>query len=107
MLFIDYSSAFNTIVSSKLITKLGTLGLNPSLCNWILDFLMGPLQVVRVGTNTSATLTLNMGCVLSPFLYSMFTHDANTIIKFADDTTVVGLITNGDESAYREGRSET
>jgi hypothetical protein len=29
MLFIDYSSAFNTIVPSKLITKLGNLGLNP------------------------------------------------------------------------------
>ena len=28
MLFIDYSSAFNTIVPSKLITKLKTLGLN-------------------------------------------------------------------------------
>ena len=39
MLFIDYSSAFNTIVPSKLITKLRTLGLNTSLCNWILDFL--------------------------------------------------------------------
>jgi hypothetical protein len=31
MLFIDYSSAFNTIVLSKLITKLRTLGLNTSL----------------------------------------------------------------------------
>jgi hypothetical protein len=29
-------------------------------------------------------------------------HDSNTIIKFADDTTVVGLITNNDETAYRE-----
>ena len=28
MLFINYSSAFNTIVSSKLIAKLRTLGLN-------------------------------------------------------------------------------
>jgi hypothetical protein len=27
---------------------------------------------------------------------------ANTIIKFADDTTVVGLITDNDETAYRE-----
>jgi hypothetical protein len=36
MLFIDYSSAFNTIVPSKLVTKLRTLGLNTSLCNWIL-----------------------------------------------------------------------
>jgi hypothetical protein len=39
MLFIDYSSAFDTIVSSKLIIKLGALGLNPALCNWVLDFL--------------------------------------------------------------------
>ena len=39
MLFTDYSSEFNTIVPSKLITKLSALGLNTSLCNWILDFL--------------------------------------------------------------------
>ena len=37
MLFIDYSSAFNTKVPMKLITKLRILGLNTSLCNWILD----------------------------------------------------------------------
>jgi hypothetical protein len=29
-------------------------------------------------------------------------HPYNSIIKFADDTTVVGLITNNDETAYRE-----
>ena len=33
ILFIDYSSVFNTIVTTKLITKLKTLGLNTSLCN--------------------------------------------------------------------------
>ena len=48
------------------------------------------------------------GCVLSPLLYSLFTHEyvakhaSNSIIKFADDTTVVGLITNNAETAYRE-----
>ena len=87
---------------TKLITKLRTLGLNTSLCNWILDFLTGRPQVVRVGNNTSATLILNpgapQGCILRPLLYSLFTHDcvakhdSNTKIKFADDTTV-GLIT--------------
>ena len=46
------------------------------------------------------------GCVLSPRLYSLFTHDcvavhdSNTIIN----TTVVGLITNDNETAYREVR---
>ena len=46
--------------------------------------------------------------MLSPLLYSLFTHDcaarhySNTIIKFVDDTTVVGLITDNHETAYRE-----
>jgi hypothetical protein len=59
MLFIDDSSAFNTIVRSKLITKLrdpGTeylpLQLDPGLPD-------GPPQAVRVGNNTPATLTIN------------------------------------------------
>ena len=44
--------------------------------------------------------------MLSLFLYSLFTqdsvtlHDSNTIIKF--DTTVVGLITNNDETPFRD-----
>jgi gmma-aminobutyric acid receptor subunit gamma/cGMP-dependent protein kinase 2 len=110
MLFIDYSSAFNAIVPSKLINKLRTMGLN--LCNWILIFLTGRPQVVRVGNNTSSTLILNtrapQGCVLSSLLYSLFTHDSmarhdsNIVIKFAYDTTVVGLITGNDETACRE-----
>ena len=29
-------------------------------------------------------------------------HASNSIIKYADDTTVVGLITSYDEPAYRE-----
>jgi hypothetical protein len=46
--------------------------------------------------------------VLSPLLYSQFIHDcvakhnSHNIIKFADDTTVVGLITDSVETAYRE-----
>ncbi len=65
-----------------------------------------------MGNNTSSPLTLNtgapQGCVLSPLLYSLYTHDctathsSNVIVKFADDTTVIGLITDNDEMAYRE-----
>ena len=108
------TTAFNTIVPSKLINKLRTLGLNASHCNCVLDFLTGHSQVVRVGNNTSATLLLNtgvpQGCVLSPLLHSLFTHncmarhDSNTIIKFADDTTV---LTDNDETAYREEVRDT
>ena len=73
---------------------LSTPRLNTFLCHWILDFLMGHPQVVRVNNNTSAMLIRNTGgphgCVLSPLLYSLFTHDcvathdSNTIIKLAD-----------------------
>ena len=47
------------------------------------------------------------GCVLSPLLYALYTyicspaHPTNRIIKYADDTTVVGCICHGDETAYR------
>ncbi len=110
LLFIDYSSAFNTIVPIKLTNKLTGLGLNTSLCDWIQDFLTGRPQVVKVGQYTSNSITLNVGapqgCVLSPLLYSLYTHDcvsshrSTSIIKFADDTVVLGLISNNDETAY-------
>ena len=106
MLFIDYSSAFNTIVPYKLVTKHRTMGLNTTL-----EFLTGRPQMVRVGKITSATLTLNtgapQGCVLSSLLYYLVTqswvnmHDSNTIIKLLK-TTVIGLIPGNNETAYME-----
>ncbi len=102
LLFIDYSSAFNTIVPIKLTNKLTGLGLNTTLCDWIQDFLTGRPQVVKLGQYTSNSITLNVGapqgCVPSPLLYSLYTHDcvsshsSTSIIKFADDTVVLGLI---------------
>ncbi len=46
--------------------------------------------------------------MLSPLLFTLLTHDctakfsSNHIIKFANDTSVVGLISNNDEMHYRE-----
>ncbi|KAI4892583.1 hypothetical protein NFI96_008380 [Prochilodus magdalenae] len=112
MLFVDYSSAFNTIVPSKLDIKLKDLGLNSSQCSWILNFLTDRRQVVKLAGITSSSLTLStgapQGCVLSPLLYSLYTHDctarhsSSVIIKSADDTTIVDLISNNNEEAYRE-----
>ncbi len=111
MLFVDLSSTFNTVIPSKLVTKLSNLGFSPELFNLILDFLSDRRQVVRMGSSTSAPLTLNTGaprgCVLSPLLSSLYTHNcvpthqSNLVVKFADDTTVVGLITIGEETAFR------
>ena len=82
------------------------LGFRASLCRWILDFLLERPQVVKLsGSNISKTAILNtgapQGCVLSPALYSLFTHDCvskegdgTLTVKFADDTTLAGFITD-------------
>ena len=92
MLFIN--SAFNTIVPSKLTIKLEALGLNPALCNWVLDYLTDRPQMVKVRKQHLHFSDPPQGCVHSPLQYSLFTHDcmathaSNSIIKFADDRTV-------------------
>ncbi len=51
---------------------------------------------------------VNFNKTQSKFLYSLYTHDctatqcSNVIVKFVDDTTVIGQITDNDETAYRE-----
>ena len=112
ILFIDFSSAFNTIIPQQLVEKLKDLNVDTGTCNWILDFLTQRSQTVKVGNITSEPVVVNtgspQGCVLSPLLFTLLTHDctarfkSNLIIKFADDTTVVGLITDDEEAAYRE-----
>ncbi|KAM4623656.1 protein NLRC3-like [Polymixia lowei] len=71
-------------------------------------------SIVNLSLNQSAVptflqqTTIVPGCVLNPLLYALFTHDcvatrsSNAILKFADDTTILGLISNNDETAYRE-----
>ncbi len=61
-----------------------------------------------MGQFTSNSITLNVGASqgLSPLLYSLYTHDcvsshsSTSIVKFADDTVVLGLISNNDETTY-------
>ena len=111
LLFVDYSSAFNTIIPDILVSKLTDLGLSSSICKWIMNFLSDRPQRVKMGCHTSSSLSLSIGspqgCVLSPLLYSLYTYDCTTahpstsIIKYADDTTIVGPISEGDESEYR------
>ena len=111
ILFVDFSSAFNTIIPALLQDKLSQLSVPDSTCRWITDFLSDRRQHVRLGKHVSDSRTIStgspQGCVLSPLLFSLYTnsctssHQAVKLLKFADDTTLIGLISGGDETAYR------
>ncbi|KAI5620952.1 dynamin-2 isoform X6 [Silurus asotus] len=79
MLFVDYSSEFNTIIPSTLTSKLETD--HKQWENTLHSPSLSALELPRV-----------VSCVA--------TSNSITIIKFADDTVVVGLISNNDRTAY-------
>ncbi len=67
---------------------------------------------MRLGKFSSSTRKIStgapQGCILSPLLFSLYMNDCTSkdpsvkLLKFADDTTVIGLIQDSDESAYRQ-----
>lgn len=111
ILFIDFSSAFNTIIPVKLADKLNNFSIDPHINFWISDFLKQRPQRVRIDSLVSDVRVLStgapQGCVLSPLLFTLFTNDCLStddsvlIFKFSDDTTLEGLISNADETGYR------
>lgn len=111
-LFIDYSSAFNTIQPHLMINKLSSHNVPEYLQLWTLDFLTHRSQYVCTSSEVSNSLVLNtgapQGCVLSPVLFVLYTNDLtwNTnnvfIEKYADDTVIVGLSFTDDDREYFE-----
>ena len=83
ILFIDFSSAFNTIQRHVMIDKLQKLEVPAALVHWVFNFLSNHPQCVRVGDIKSPVLVSNtgapQGCVLSPFLYTLYTNDCRRV----------------------------
>ena len=112
-MFIDFSSAFNTLKPDIVINKLRTLNVSPpTIFKFILDFLTNREQRVRINDILSSVLSISTGapqcCVLSVILFITYTNELRSrfrnchLIKYADDTVIVGLISNNDESEYND-----
>ena len=110
-LFIDFSSAFNTIQPHILIPKLLEMGVPKRTTLWIFEFLTRRPQFVYVRSDddfhVSSTIVTNTGApqgtVLAPVLFSIYTDscrgsfDNIPIIKYADDTSIQALIKNDND----------
>lgn len=78
----------------------------------LLDFLTNRHHIILIGSHTSFTLVLNTGVpqgrVLGPFLSTLCTQDCtprhqdSSIVRYADNTTIISCITNNDENSYKE-----
>uniref|UniRef100_A0A2D4PI68 Reverse transcriptase domain-containing protein n=1 Tax=Micrurus surinamensis TaxID=129470 RepID=A0A2D4PI68_MICSU len=80
VIFVDFSSAFNTIIPDILLNKLNQLAVPEHTYKWIVSFLTDRKQQVKLGVITSDTCTIStslpqQGCVLSQLLFSLYTND--------------------------------
>lgn len=77
--FVDDSSPFNAVIPHILTHKLSKPSVNPTFCNWLVDFLIGSSQFVRNGKTTLARIVTNSGiphrCEVSPILHTLYTQD--------------------------------
>ncbi|KAJ0001685.1 hypothetical protein NQD34_001481 [Periophthalmus magnuspinnatus] len=111
VMFFYFSSAFDTIRPALLAEKLAVMQVEDSLVSWIVDYLTGRPQYVRLQGCVSDRVVSNTGApqgtVLSPFLFTLYTTDFSYcsetchLQKFSDDSAVVGCISGGDEREYR------
>jgi len=111
ILFVDFSSAFNTIQPHLMMQKLNLMNVNPYIILWINEFLTSRLQYVRyLGTQSEIIVTNTgapQGCVLSPLLFTIYTSecrgssDTTQLFKYADDTALVSRCVN-DDIIYRQ-----
>jgi hypothetical protein len=109
--FVDFSSAFNTIQPHLLINKLVDIKVRPKMFLWLLSFLCDRRQYVNLNGVHSSMRTTNTGSpqgyVLSPLLFSLYTNDCrkltkDCLLKYADDTVIIGLLQNDNCCYFNE-----
>ena len=79
VLYIDFSSAFNTIQPHLMARKLVDLQVDPKLILWLVDFLVNRTQQVRyqhaISDSKAISTGAPQGTVLAPVLFTLYTND--------------------------------
>lgn len=106
LLFIDFSSAFNTIQPLPLAEHLvSEFDIPKGLVVWILDFLTRRSQIWVNGEHSwelYSSVGCPQGCILSPLLFILHTNRSKSqypgkhINKYANNTVVLSLLKHGE-----------
>lgn len=119
-LYLDYSSAFNTVLQNRLLNYVNTLC--PYMAKWLLSYMSGWSQSVKaVGGKASEPITVLVGIPqggpLSAKLFTYCTDKINNtslkinpnksnICKYSDDTRLIQVLTKdnaeSDQQHYKE-----
>jgi hypothetical protein len=104
VVFTDFVKAFNSVIYSRIISKLESLGIGNPLLSWLQSYLSPRMQFVKIhGVTSDSSITpsgVPQGGHFSPLLFVILTNSINSYLSFSkvflfvDDIKIYSKVTS-------------